>query len=160
MTEIEIAIRVEQLSRKMDNPFIILTGGEPTIHDLWPLCVQLKKQMMHTYIAVETNGTNPVKLHLLVQRKLLDWITISPKRQTFLTSTKFKVGLVEANEIKIVFDGKINPIQFEPLLLNKLDDGKCFIQPCSGRFREAVDFVLKHPNWRLSVQIQKIIRIR
>ena len=94
-----------------------------------------------------------------MQTRLLDWITISPKHQTPLKS-KFKIGLVEADEVKIVFDGKIDPIEFEQLLLSKLKTGKCFIQPCSGKFRDAVDFVLKHPSWRLSVQIQKIVNIR
>lgn len=159
MTSIEIAIRVEQLSRRMTTVFIVLTGGEPTIHDLYFLCTQLRKQIEHTYIAIETNGTNPIKLHSLMQAKLLDWIAISPKYQTPFKS-KFKVGLVEADEVKIVLDGKINPIQFESLLSSKLESGKCFIQPCSGKFRDAVDFVLEHPRWRLSLQMQKIVNIR
>lgn len=159
MSEIEISIRIEQLSTRMKTPFVILTGGEPTIHDLQFLCSQLKKQNKHTYIAIETNGTNPNKLKALVQIGILDWITVSPKHQTALKA-KFKLGLVEADEIKIVLDKKIDPLQFESFLTNKLKNGKCFIQPCSGNFREAIDFVLKHPNWRLSLQLQKIIRIR
>ena len=159
MTPTEIVKRVEKLSGRMDYVFIILTGGEPTIHSLIPLCVQLRARIKHIYIAIETNGTHPVQILALKETNLLDWVTVSPKyRKSF--NAKFKKGMVEADEIKVVFDGKINPLDFEMLLLNKLNEGKCFIQPCSGKFRDAVDFVLRNPKWRLSVQIQKIINIR
>ena len=138
----------------MKTPFVVLTGGEPTIHNLQPLCAQLKKRIPFVYLAIETNGTNPHKLPIL-----LDWITVSPKHQTSY-NFKYKQGLVEADEVKIVFDKKIDPLRFESLLTSKFENGKCFIQPCSGKLREAINFVLNHPDWRLSLQTQKIIRIR
>jgi len=159
MTPIEIVKRVEELSGRMSSTFIIFTGGEPTIHALLSLCVLLRKRIENTYIAIETNGTNPVQIEALKETGLLDWVTVSPKYQSRCKS-KVKKSMVEADEIKVVFDGKIKPLDFEMLLVTKLDAGKCFIQPCSGKFRNAVDFVLKNPKWRLSVQIQKIINIR
>jgi len=35
-----------------------------------------------------------------------------------------------------------------------------FIQPLSENFKPAVDYVLEHPQWRLSIQTQKIIGIK
>ena len=50
--------------------FVVITGGEPTMHDISKLVDELKKN--NIYVAIETAGTNPVYVGV-------DWICFSPK---------------------------------------------------------------------------------
>lgn len=67
-------MEIKDIVAQATHPFVVITGGEPTIHDLQPLLVELKKQAK--FIAIETNGTNPVRV---VYKNLIDWVTCSPK---------------------------------------------------------------------------------
>jgi organic radical activating enzyme len=51
-------------------PFAVITGGEPTIHDLAPLCDALRAGGFRVHL--ETCGAFPL-------RGSFDWITVSPK---------------------------------------------------------------------------------
>ncbi len=131
---------------------VVLTGGEPLLQNLKPLCLALKK--LGCYIAVESNGTIS-QVSILREQYLLDWVTISPKPQQAPT----EAALAVCSEIKIVLDGDAKPKEYE--------DGsrytycpKLYIQPCSEDYLPAVAFVLNNPKWRLSVQTQKIIGIK
>lgn len=70
---------------------VIITGGEPTIHNLSELCHALHDA--HLKVHLETSGAFPV-------RGEFDWITLSPKR--------WKLPLAEnvqkASEFKIIVD--------------------------------------------------------
>ena len=131
------------------NPFVVLTGGEPTIQDLIPLLQTLKD--CGCYVAMETNGTNPNQSFNYSER-WLDWITFSPKPHQIYREH----DIVRADEIKIVFDSIVDPKAFWFRGMG----GKMFIQPCSEDFAPAIKFVLKNPQWRLSVQTQKILNIK
>ena len=161
MTEDEIVAGVDVLCHnELDVAIdlidlIVITGGEPTIHNLEPLLKKLKTETS-AIIAIETNGTNPQVLGKLDELGLVDWITISPKKETTFGALKY------ADEIKVVFDGVFNPISILDNLspTSRMNPPYLFIQPCSGNFKPAVDYVLAHPLWRLSVQTQKIIGVR
>lgn len=148
------------------NPLVVITGGEPTIHNLQPLCLELRtyfnKASIPLTIAIETNGTNPAQISELKALLILDWVTISPKAM-IKWDDEFVAGAEEANEIKVVDDGKRTVMYM--MLVNhhfpdKLKRGLCFIQPCSENFKPAVQLVLNNPNWRLSVQIQKVVGVK
>ena len=132
-----------------DPYFIVLTGGEPTIYDLSYLLRAFKRRLPSHTIALETNGTKPEILGTLKELNLLDWITISPK----LEKPKF-ASLKYADEIKVVYDGIINPWDYGDAHKH------LYIQPCSENFQPAIDFVLKNPQWRLSIQMQKVLKIK
>ncbi len=128
---------------------VIITGGEPTIHNIHPLTLEFQKEQIS--VAVETNGTG--KYIDTIRHPSVNWITLSPKPQH--PPTKEVIGW--ANEIKVVLDGIINPnVYFREDLKYK----SMFIQPCSENYRPALDFVLKNPGWKLSIQIQKVIGVR
>jgi 7-carboxy-7-deazaguanine synthase len=135
LDEAQILARVEQYPTQ----HVIFTGGEPMLQDLGPLWSALKRKGF--WIGVETNGTRPI-----VQS--FDWVTISPK------------GLLEMDEapdeVKVIYTGQ-DPAHF----LKVYPNTKYFyLQPCSGKnIRETVDYVLAHPEWRLSLQCQKLIGI-
>ncbi len=148
MTEIDIADRVNKLC--FTATLIVITGGEPTIWNLEPLLRMLEVKTAGI-IALETNGSFPITIRGLKNAGLIDWVTISPKMEgTKLESIKY------ADEIKIVFDGKIKPHVFGR---HYQGAGK-YIQPCSENYQPAIDFVLANPEWKLSVQIQKIIGVK
>ena len=71
--------------------FVVVTGGEPTVHDLAPLTAALRAVALPAHI--ETSGAYPIKGDF-------DWITLSPKWA--------KLPLIEnlerANEIKLIVE--------------------------------------------------------
>jgi 7-carboxy-7-deazaguanine synthase len=118
---------------------LVLTGGEPTLQPIQPLIDYFRERGW--YVAVETNGTG--------ERPNADWVTVSPK-----AGIEYPDDL-SGDEIKIVLDGKIDPARFLRCAFQHW-----YIQPCSQDFEPAVRYVLANPRWRLSVQLQHILKIR
>ena len=125
--------------------FVVCTGGEPLL--------QLDEALIEALhgrdftVAVETNGTLPAP-------KGLDWICMSPKAGAGLV-------LREGNEVKFVYpqDGA-DPEDFAALSFSHF-----LLQPMDGpnlaeNTRAAIDYCLRHPQWRLSLQTHKIVGIR
>lgn len=127
------------------NRFVVLTGGEPLLQVDGPLVAALK--MRGFTIAVETNGT-------VWPPPGIDWICVSPKART-------EVVIREGNELKLVFPQQdLDPSNF---LSWKFD--RYYLQPMDGLAREAntaaaVDYCMRHPQWRLSIQTHKVIGVR
>jgi len=154
LTPSEIIEHMTDAGWKEDD-LIVLTGGEPTIHNLKPVCQKLIDTFAGVEIAIETNGTNPKTLQRLKTAQLLDWITISPKHIKDASAIWRSV----ADEIKVVLDPHNPPARYIPFIDNLFDEHCCFIQPCSQDYAPALKYVLEHPQWRLSVQTQKIIDV-
>ena len=117
---------------------VILTGGEPS---LW--IDQTFIDLLHMagkYICIETNGTNPLP-------EGIDWVTCSPKG--------FPLRLTHIDEIKVVYTGQ-DLTEYAGLKATWH-----FLQPCSClNTKEVVEYILHHPQWRLSLQTHKLINIR
>lgn len=69
--------------------FVVLTGGEPAIHNLSPLCDALHARGLRVHI--ETSGAFPI-------RGKIDWLTLSPKAQR----PPLAENLARADELKII----------------------------------------------------------
>ena len=132
---------------------VVVTGGEPALQ-LTPTLVSLLHQAGKE-VAVETNGTLPLP-------DTVDWVTVSPKSD-FVGRAGIPV-LTRANEVKTVF-GEQPPA----------DDPACgitadhyFLQPCdTGDARRnqditarCIEYIKQHPQWRLSLQMHKMVGIR
>jgi organic radical activating enzyme len=152
-----------ELADSFFKPFtIIITGGEPTTHSNLKNLIEFLSNEVFS-IHIETNGTNPKLLKELSE--ILDWITVSPKK---IGEEKYKKEMQEsctsfADEVKIVLDGKINPFDYiskdaPTKYLRK--SVQYYIQPLSCNFLPAINFVKKYPIWKLSIQIQKVIKVR
>ena len=135
---------------------LVLTGGEPTIHNLAELLSRLKAYGFEQ-IAIETNGTNPSDLRFLKEKKLLDWITFSPKPSHTYQIEELEQLMRTVDEVKVVLDGEIDPHNFE--FARPKVRGHLYIQACSEDYPPAIEYVLTHPEWKLSVQTQKIIGV-
>lgn len=70
---------------------VVITGGEPAIHDLGPLCAELHQLGFKVHI--ETSGAFPV-------RGRVDWMTLSPKRWKL----PIKENVERANEFKFIIE--------------------------------------------------------
>lgn len=118
---------------------VILTGGEPSLQIDDALIELLHKA--GKYICIETNGTHPLPSGI-------DWITCSPKEDA-------PVRLEHIDEVKVVYTGQ------ELSAYAALKADWYFLQPCScSNTEEVVDYILCHPEWRLSLQTHKLIDIR
>ena len=134
---------------------VVVTGGEPSLQLTASLVDKL--HAAGRYVAVETNGTHPLPDNV-------DWITLSPKN-AFVDGAE--VVLPRADEIKVVYDGIHDPeMQLTNSQFSILNSQ--FLQPCdtgdAARNRQitaaTVEYVKSHPEWRLSLQIHKILDIQ
>lgn len=87
-------VAVEELADKAaatKAEFVVITGGEPAIHDLRPLTTALKQRKLPTHL--ETSGTFEIHGEL-------DWITVSPKR----AKLPLPEVLAHASEFKLIVE--------------------------------------------------------
>jgi 7-carboxy-7-deazaguanine synthase len=126
---------------------IILTGGEPALQVNPDLIDALKAAGY--YLAIETNGTYELP-------DGIDWITVSPK------TAEHTIRVKRANEVKYVRhfgQGLPRPsIEAE----HKLISPAC--QPGGVYNQSTLDWccrmVKENPEWRLSLQTHKMLRVR
>ena len=132
------------LWRGVEERLVVCTGGEPML--------QLDSDLIEAFhaagfkVAVETNGTLPAP-------EGIDWICVSPKAGTQLVQTT-------GQELKLVFPQP----GAEPQLFGHLEFERFWLQPMDGPDRRAntdaaIDYCLRHPKWRLSVQTHKYLGI-
>jgi 7-carboxy-7-deazaguanine synthase len=127
------------------NKYVVCTGGEPLLQ-LDELLIDALHQGGFE-IGIETNGTLPVPSGV-------DWICVSPKAQTDIVVKK-------GNELKLV----VRQENVEPEQFHHLGFDHFFLQPMDGPEREAhtkwaIEYCLRNPLWRLSLQTHKLTGIR
>ena len=143
----DLAAAVEEkwpLDATQGKRFVVCTGGEPLL--------QMDSTLIDAFhahgfeIAVETNGT-------IAAPAGLDWGCVRPKAGA---------GLVQqtGQGLKLVFPQE----GFDPDQFSSLNFRHFFLQPMDGPSRAAntelaVDYCMKHPRWRLSLQTHKILGI-
>ncbi|MCW3074430.1 MAG: 7-carboxy-7-deazaguanine synthase QueE [Flaviaesturariibacter sp.] len=129
---------------------VVITGGEPLLHDLTTLTASLQEAGLRTHI--ETSGSSPLS-------GTLDWITLSPK--------KFKAPLPEAvqkaSELKVVVFNKSDFAWAEAWAAQVSPDCKLFLQPEWDKAAIVtpliIDYVKANPKWQLSLQVHKYINV-
>jgi 7-carboxy-7-deazaguanine synthase len=125
-------------------PFVVCTGGEPLLQLDAPLLAEFNAAGW--FVAVETNGTMEPPAGEL-------WLTVSPKANA-------ELKVLRGNELKLVFPQPgAEPERFENLGFQHF-----FLQPMDSPVAEqntaqALQYCLAHPQWRLSLQTHKILRI-
>ncbi len=134
-------------------PWIILTGGEPS---LWidDAFVADLKDMTGKRIAIETNGTRPLPHGI-------DWVTLSPK-QGIGDSGDVPVVLDHCNELKVVYVGQ-DLSQYSNIKADKRYLQSCWVDDenaCKRNMKLTVQAVLDNPEWRLSLQTHRILDIK
>ncbi len=124
---------------------VVLTGGEPLLQVDARLVVALHARGFR--VAVETNGTQAAPAGL-------DWVCVSPKAGAALV-------LRSGDELKLVYP--------QPAAMPEAFAGLGFrhflLQPMDGpevvaNTAAAIDYCLRHPQWRLSMQTHKALGLR
>ncbi len=82
--------------RKKDIEGVCITGGEPTLHKTLPEFIQKVKDM-GLKVKLDTNGTNPDMVQILINKHLVDYIAMDIKapRQTYHLVSRLPIKLVE-----------------------------------------------------------------
>jgi 7-carboxy-7-deazaguanine synthase len=131
-------------------PLVVITGGEPLMHNLNEITAALQSHNIETNI--ETSGSHPLSGHW-------DWICLSPK--------KFKAPLPgilpHANELKIVVFNTSDFAWAEKYAAQVSPDCKLYLQPEWDKAAIVtpliIDYIKANPKWELSLQIHKYINV-
>lgn len=131
--------------------FVVITGGEPLLHDLAELTSFIHSLNKKTHI--ETAGA-----HVLTGK--WDWICVSPKRFKKANPEILKY----ANELKVVISRE-NDFKFAEKNAAMCNENcKLYLQP-EWDFNEEImpsiiNYVKENPKWSLSLQIHKYLGVR
>jgi len=130
---------------------LVVTGGEPALQWDVPLAEAVRGAGFRVH--TETNGTRALGAPV-------DWLTVSPKPQ--FHEGRFELVMQSGDELKLVVDETVTDADLERY--QTLDFRHFFAQPCmDARYADTlartVDLVARHPRWRLSVQLHKIVGV-
>ncbi|HLY69424.1 MAG TPA: 7-carboxy-7-deazaguanine synthase QueE [Puia sp.] len=129
---------------------VIITGGEPLMHNCTELTKQLHQAGFQTHI--ETSGAYPLSGEW-------DWICFSPK--------KFKEPLISiaqrANELKVIIFNKSDFEWAERYAALVSSSCKLYLQPewdkSSIVTLSIIEYIKKNPHWEFSLQLHKYINV-
>lgn len=129
---------------------VVLTGGEPLMWNLNPLTKKLKD--LGCTIHIETSGAYQMS-------GILDWITLSPKK----TGLPKPDIYAKASELKVIIFNN-NDFTFSAEQAEKVNDScRLYLQSEWSKrdemYPKMTDFVMKNPQWQVSVQTHKYLNI-
>ena len=129
---------------------IVITGGEPLMWDMTLLTQKLKDKNLNVHI--ETSGAYPLS-------GTWDWICLSPKKNKLPTDTVYD----NAHELKVIIHNKHDFIFAEEQAEKVNPNAILFLQPEWSKNDEMtpliVEYVMKNPKWRVSLQTHKYLNI-
>ena len=141
---------IKETVQKTPAKAIVVTGGEPSLYNLNPLCDALKATEVITYL--ETSGTGDFT-------GVWDWICLSPKKQSPPTTVFYKA----ADELKVIVHQHEDLEWAEEAAREVCGRCKLYLQPEWSRYREIipiiVEYIKSHPKWWISLQAHKFMRI-
>lgn len=141
---------LKQIVERTSATMVVITGGEPLMHNLDELTTILKTSGIRTNI--ETSGAHPLSGQW-------DWICLSPK--------KFKAPLpeicIKANELKVIIFNQSDFSWAEKYAVMVSPQCKLYLQPEWDKAGEMtpliVEYIKAHPKWELSLQLHKYINV-
>ncbi|MEQ8205272.1 MAG: 7-carboxy-7-deazaguanine synthase [Woeseia sp.] len=127
-------------------PYVVCTGGEPLLQLDVAAVDALHARGFE--VGVETNGTLPAP-------EQIDWICVSPKAGATVVQTR-------GDELKLVFPQ--TEASAQPTMFEKMSFEHFYLQPMDSpervaNTRRVIDYCLRNPRWKLSLQTHKIIGI-
>lgn len=136
---------------KTANPaIVIITGGEPLMHDLSPLTETLKDLGMQVHL--ETSGAHPFS-------GSFDWVTFSPKQFKPPHHSIYH----RASELKIVIANQQDLYWAEQQAQLVSPQTVKYLQPewNTPQSKDLIfNYILQHPQWRISLQTHKLLDVR
>lgn len=129
---------------------VVITGGEPAMHDLAPLTTALQQAGMRTHI--ETSGVYPLT-------GTWNWVCFSPKK----FKTPHESIFENADELKIIVFNKSDLAWAEELAKKVRPSCQLFLQPEWSKEKEMlpliIEYVKANPQWQVSLQVHKYMNI-
>jgi organic radical activating enzyme len=139
-----------EIAREANPAIVIITGGEPLLHDLNPLTRELRQKGLKVHL--ETSGAPPFT-------GAFDWVTFSPKLYKEPHPSIYR----RVNELKVVIADEGDLRWAEEQAAKVPPEAVKFLQPewNTPESREFVfDYIRQHPDWRLSLQTHKFLGVR
>lgn len=135
---------------KASNPaFVVITGGEPLLHDLNALIDGLHKAGLKVHI--ETSGSSEL-------RGNPDWVTLSPKRFKPPVDSIYPF----VNELKVVVLTKKDLVWAEEHATKCPEGTALLLQPewdSPKSIPLILEYVKANPHWGISLQTHKFLNI-
>jgi organic radical activating enzyme len=129
---------------------VVVTGGEPLMWNLDYICQLFDNHNIRKFL--ETSGSYPLS-------GTWDWICLSPKKN----APPLLDLLRAANELKIIVETEKDFLWAEKHANLVSSDCKLWLQPEWRRSQKMmpviVDYILAHPQWSISLQSHKYMRI-
>jgi organic radical activating enzyme len=129
---------------------VVVTGGEPLTWDMSLLTQKLKAKNLKVHI--ETSGAYPVS-------GTWDWFCLSPKKNKLPVADAYAI----ASELKVIVYNKHDFTFAEEQAAKVNPNAILFLQPEWSKKEEMtpliVDYVMKNPKWRVSLQTHKYLNI-
>jgi 7-carboxy-7-deazaguanine synthase len=129
---------------------VVITGGEPLTWDMTVLTQKLRNDNLRIHI--ETSGAYPLT-------GTWDWICLSPKKNKLPVLDVYD----KAHELKVIVFNKHDFIFAEEQAAKVNKDAILFLQPEWSKREEMtpliIDYVMKNPKWRISLQTHKYLNI-
>lgn len=154
------SMEVAEIAASVQLPRVCVTGGEPLLQVAGVAALVAEMQRREIRVHVETNGTIDPPADEALR---FDWAVVSPKPPSYVIAPGWD-GRVD--ELKLVVDDHMGEATAERLAA---EHPEAFVSvqavwekaPAGGdSARRAVTLVMSHPEWRLSLQIHKLLGIR
>jgi len=129
---------------------VVVTGGEPLMWSLDYITSKLQSLRIKTHI--ETSGAYPLS-------GSWDWICLSPKKTKLPLDGIYK----EAHELKVIISNNHDFKFAEEQAAKVKNTCELYLQPEWSKREKMmpliVDFVMKYPKWKISLQTHKYLNI-
>ncbi|VEP14872.1 7-carboxy-7-deazaguanine synthase [Hyella patelloides LEGE 07179] len=128
----------------------IITGGEPLLHNLTPLTTAIREQNIPVHL--ETSGSHPFSGEF-------DWVTFSPKQFKAPHSSIYP----HVNELKVVIVNEYDLKWAEQQSALVPPETVKYLQPewNTPQSKDLIfKYILKNPQWRISLQTHKLLQVR
>lgn len=129
---------------------IVITGGEPLLYPLKHLTERLRALNLETFL--ETSGSHPFS-------GCFDWVCLSPKRQ----QPPLEEAFDRADELKVIIETEEDFLWAEENRRKVSRNCRLYLQPEWSRSEEMmekiVEYAKAHPEWSISIQTHKYMRI-
>lgn len=133
------------------NPgIVVVTGGEPLMHHLDALTLNLREAGLRVHL--ETSGAHPFS-------GTFDWVTFSPKR----TKQPHASIYAQVDELKIVV---VDDQDLERAAQEATKVPASAVKSLQPEWQTPsshaliMEYVLQHPEWRISLQTHKFLGVR
>ena len=136
--------KINEIWSSKENGYIVFTGGEPMLQLDKELITECKNYNFET--AIETNGTLDIDFEI-------DWVCVSPKAGSELV-------LKHGDELKVVYPQN----EFNLDVFKDMQFTHFYLQPMDSENKDkntadAINYCLKDPVWKLSIQQHKLLGI-